>query len=84
MAPTVSRSSSQSKISHSFKASAKTSKTLKQTATATPVPVAKPAPSPTLTEEKDEKHLVPDDPKFVSAARSIQDDRKAPFGILLF
>jgi len=80
MAPTVSRPTTQSKISDSFRATAKATKPLKQTK-----PAVKPIPKAPVdsvkSEEKDPINLNPNDPKLVSAARAIQKDRQAPFGI---
>lgn len=82
MAPTVTRSSSQSKISDSFRSSAKAAKPLKQVKPAVK-PIAKREPSPVQSEKEDNKHLTPNDPKLVSSARAIEANRKAPFGIIL-
>jgi hypothetical protein len=85
MAPAVTRSSSQSKISDSFRSSAKAAKPLKQVKPAVK-PIAKRKPSPVESEEEDGKHLthlIPNNPKLVSAARTIEANRKAPFGITL-
>jgi len=80
MAPTVSRSASQSKISDSFRASAKATKPLKQTKPAVK-PISKAPVESVKSEEKDSTNLNPNDPKLVSAARAIEKDRQAPFGI---
>ena len=77
MAPTVLRSSSQSKISDSFRASAKATKPLKQTKPAVKPLTKVPAES---DKSEDSAHLNPKDPKLVSAARAIEKDRQAPFG----
>jgi len=82
MAPTVTRSSSQSKISDSFRSSAKAAKFLKHVKPAVK-PIAKREPSPVQSEKEDSKHLIPNDPKLVSTARAIEANRKAPFGIAL-
>ena len=79
MAPTVSRSTSQSKISDSFRAGAKTTKPLKQTKPAVK-PITKAPVESVKSEEKDSTLLNPKDPKLVSAARAIEKDRQAPFG----
>ena len=79
MAPTVSRSTAQSKISDSFRSSGKVAKPLKQTKP--PVkPIVKSPSAEAISEESDSKHLIPNNPKLVSAARAIEADRKAPFG----
>jgi hypothetical protein len=75
------RTASQSKISDSFRSGAKGTKPLKKSISADqPVTKSSPAAAPEKTEEN---HLVLKDPKLVSAARSIEADRKAPFGIFL-
>jgi hypothetical protein len=83
MAPTTSRSSSQSKISDTFRSSVKATKPLKET-----TPFVKPVTTSTLRDtlpknpevKETHTHLNPNDPKLVSAARSIEDERQAPFG----
>lgn len=80
MAPTSTRSASQSKISDSFRSGAKATKPLKKSISAVK-PIIKPSPPPaTQSEKTEDNHLIPNDPKLVSAARSIEADRKAPFG----
>jgi hypothetical protein len=85
MPPTVARSSSQSKISDTFRSGAKNTKPLKQTkpaaAAAVVKPVTKLAPPSTLpADKKDGKHLNASDPKLVNAARAIEANRQTPFG----
>jgi DNA polymerase delta subunit 4 len=81
MPSTTAPSSSQTKISHSFRSSAKTPRPLKETKPAVK-PVAKAAsPTPSVeTAQEGGKHLNPSDPTLVAAARSIEGDRQAPFG----
>lgn len=87
MAPAVSRSYSQSKISDSFRPSTKSSKPLKQTKQPSVKPVSK-TPSPVVASitpqpaapDDIRAHLNPSDPTLVVSARSIEADRKAPFG----
>ena len=83
MAPTTSRSSSQSKISDTFRSSVKATKPLKET-----TPFTKPVTTSTLRDtvpknpevKETHKHLKPNDPKLVSTARAIEAERQAPFG----
>ena len=83
MPPLVARSSSQSKISDSFRSTAKATRPLKDTST-TVKSVAQPVPKTEPLTESDQnvskQHLVSNDPKLVGAARAIEADRKAPFG----
>jgi len=90
MAPTVSRSYSQSKISDAFKPSTKSSKPIKQTKqpiksiSKTPSPVIASTNPPQQSVAEDTRaHLNPSDPSLVQAARRIEADRQAPFGTLL-
>jgi hypothetical protein len=85
MAPTAARSSSQSKISDTFRSGTKNTKPLKQTkpspVAAAVKPVTKPGPISTLpAEKKDVKHLNASDPNLVNAARKIESNRQTPFG----
>jgi len=86
MAPTVARSNSQSKISDTFRSGSKATKPLKQTKPASTAsvaavkPITKPLPTAS-TDKTDDKHLNPRDPKLANAARAIEADRQAPFGI---
>jgi len=85
MAPALARSSSQSKISDTFRSGAKATKPLKQTKQATAAavkPTTKPAALASSTLPADGKHLNVSDPKLVTAARAIEADRQAPFGRL--
>jgi len=82
MAPTVSRSSSQSKISDSFRAGAKATKPLKQTKQAVK-PITQDPVESVESEEQDSAHLNSKDPKLISAARAIEKNRQAPFGMSL-
>jgi hypothetical protein len=83
MPPTTSRSSSQSKISDTFRSSVKATKPLKET-----TPFTKPVTTSTLRDTVPEtaevketnKHLNPKDPKLASTARAIEAGRQAPFG----
>ena len=81
MAPTVGRSSSQAKISNSFRSSTKATKPLKQNTSAVK-PATEPV-SPPRSEEKNTQRLAPNDPKLVSAARAIEEHRRSPFGIIM-
>jgi DNA polymerase delta subunit 4 len=81
MAPTATRSSSQPKIFNSFRASGKGTKSLKSAKAAVQPTTTKPAP--TSPEAEKENHLNPKNSKYVSAARAIEADRKAPFGSIL-
>lgn len=91
MAPTVSRSYSQSKISDAFKSSTKSSKPLKQTQKQPqPVKSLSKTPSPVIAsttpqsiEDDGRPHLNPSDPVLVKASRAIESDRQAPFGMFL-
>ena len=80
MAPTIARSTSQSKISDSFRSSAKATKPLKQVKPAVK-PVTKSASPPAKPKKEDDTHLNPNDPKLVATAQAIEANRKAPFGI---
>lgn len=79
MTPTVSRPSSQPKISNAFRASGKGTKPIKP-AKAAVKQTTKPAQTSPESEKDSVKHLDPDDTKFVSAAGAIKADRKVPFG----
>lgn len=80
MAPASTRSASQSKISDSFRSGAKATKPLKKSISAVK-PITKHSPTPaTQSGTTEDNHLIPNDAKLVSAARSIEADRKAPFG----
>jgi hypothetical protein len=80
MVPTTAPRASQTKISDAFRASSKSTKPVKQT----PAP-AKPKPvEPEQEVEDKENHLIPNDPKFVRAAKAIEAERQAPLGILSF
>src|ERR1700738_2681870 len=79
MAPTVSRSQSQSKISDTFRSSSKVTKPLKQTTSA--VQRVTKSVSPPAT--KANKSLNDNDPKLRALASKIESDRQAPFGNIL-
>ena len=85
MAPTTSRSSAQTKISDSFRSSAKATRPLKDRKP-TAKAVVKPAsltPHPIETVEPGTKSLNPSDITLVATARSIEENRMAPFGSIL-
>jgi len=78
MAPTVARSTSQSKISDTFRSSGKPAKQTKQTKPAIQ-PITKSSPPTPQTIPKDGKHLNENDPNLRSAAKRIETKREAPF-----
>jgi len=82
MAPTTSRSVAQTKISDSFRSSAKASRPLKDTKPTVKAVVKPPAltPPPVETVGEGTKNLNPSDPALVATARSIEANRMAPFG----
>jgi len=85
MAPTTSRSSAQTKISNSFRSSAKSTRPLKDTKP-TVKAVVKPAsrtPHPVEPAEAGTKTLNPSDAALVATARSIEANRMTPFGSFL-
>lgn len=82
MAPTVARSTSQSKISDTFRSSGKPAKQTKQTKPAIQ-PITKSSPPTPQTIPKDGKHLNENDPNLRSAAKRIETKREAPFGSAL-
>ena len=82
MVPTVSHSSSQSKISDTFRSSSKATKPIKETKVSVSKRPTKPLTPPPVTQPNDQKHLNPNDPKLLSVARAIESNRQAPFGIM--
>jgi hypothetical protein len=81
MPPTTSRTHSQSKISDTFRSSVKTTKPLKGTTPVDTKPIQSSTTPSIIPETTDtNKHLVPNDPKLVSAAKAIEAERQAPFG----
>jgi len=84
MAPTVSRSSSQSKISDTFRSGTRATKPLKQSKQAVTPTVKSVQPAvaaiPDAPAKKDSKHLNANDPKLRAAKDTILATRKAPLG----